>query len=148
MKAKCLLLTCFAAVALVTPAFALTTEHEITLGYVREHPNEFAVNVTKGKAGLIDFTITHNVAMRMYHVARLAIYHRGTLIATSDTPSFGKKGKNTFYFSLAAEDIAESRFSLSDGGLAGSGADAVPIPGTIIHRFRLSDFLPKQFMNK
>ena len=84
----------------------------------------------------------------MYHVAHLAIYHGGKLIATSDTPSFGKKGDNKFHFSIAAEDIAESRFSLSDSFLGGSDDSPVPIPGTIINHFRLSDFVPKTLMKK
>jgi len=138
----------FVTVALATTALALTTEREVTLAYVREHADEFSVSVTEGKTGLIDFTITHNVAAPMYHVAHLAVYHRGKLIATSRTPSFGKKGANKFHFSMAAEDIAESRFSLSDSALAGSVDDPRPIPGTVIHLFRLSDFVPKKLLNK
>src|SRR5207244_2936421 len=141
-----LMSSCFVAIMLTTTVFALTTEREITLAYVREHPKEFSVNVAKGKDGLIDFTITHDVATPMYHVAHLAIYHRGTLIATSDTPSFGKKRDNKFHFSIAAEDIAESKFDLSDSALAGSGDDAVPVPGTTVHQFRLLDFVPKRLL--
>ena len=148
MKTTSLILACLVAVTFATTAFALTTERDITSSYVREHPEEFAVSATKGKEGLIDFTITHHVATPMYHVAHLAIYRRGKLIATSDTPSFGRKRDNKFHFSLAAEDISESRFSLSDSALAGSGDDAVPVPGTIIYRFTLSDFVPNVLMNK
>jgi hypothetical protein len=146
MKMTSLILGCCIAATLSTTGFALTTEHEVTLAYVRDHPKEFSVEVTKGKDGLITFTIKHDVATPMYHVAHLAVYHQGQLIATSDTPSFGKKQANTFYFSLSAEDIAESKFDLSDSALAGSGDDAVPIPGTTIHQFRLSGFVPKEML--
>ena len=68
-------------------------------------------------------------------------------MATSDTPSFGKKRGNTFYFSLAAEDIADSKFDLSDGDVDGSSDDAIPMPGlTIIHQFRPLDFVPEQML--
>lgn len=144
MKATHLILACAVVAALTTTGFALTVEREITADYVRQHPDEFSVSVAKGKTGLIDFTISHNVASAMYHVAHLAVYHGGTLVATSDTPSFGKKRNNRFHFSIAQEAIAESTFSLSDSALSGSGDDAVPVPGTIVHHFRLADFVPKE----
>ena len=124
----------------------MTMEQGVTPAYVREHPKEFSMSVTKGKGGLIDFTIKHNVARPMYHVAHLAVYHQGKLIATSDTPVFGKTKGNTFYFSISADDIAESKFDLSDSALAGSGDDAVPVPGTTIHQFRLLDFVPEEML--
>ncbi len=146
MKISSLFLSCFLAAIFGTTSFALTTEREVTLAYVRDHPKEFSVKVAKGKDGLIDFTITHDVVRPMYHVAHLVVYHQGQLIATSDTPSFGKKQANTFHFSIAAEDIAESKFDLSDSALAGSGDEAVPVPGTIIHQFRLLDFVSKELL--
>ena len=122
-----ILLICCVVATLPATAFALTTEHEITLAYVREHPETFSVKVAKGEEGLIDFRIKHDVSRPMYHVAHLAIYHQGKLIATSDTPVFGKKHDNEFSFSIAAEDIAESKFDLSDSALDSS--DEVPVPG-------------------
>lgn len=126
--------------------FALTTEQEVTPVYVRDHPKEFSVEVTKGKNGLINFTIRHHVATPMYHVAHLAIYHRGKLVATSDTPTYGKKQENTFHFFLSPEDINESKFDLSDSALIGSGENAVAVPGTTTHQFRLFDFVPKEML--
>jgi len=146
MKTQSLFLGCFIAATLSTTALALTINEQVTPAYVREHPKEWSVKVTQGKDGLIDFTIKHDVEKPMYHVAHLAVYHQGKLIATSDTPSFGKRRGNTFYFSLSAEDIAESKFDLSDGALAGSGDDALPEVGTTIHQFRLLDFVPEQML--
>jgi len=146
MKMTSLLLGCFMAAIFSTTGLALTMKWEMTPAYVREHPKEWSIEVAKGKAGLIDFTIKHDVATRMYHVAHLEVYHQGKLIATSDTPSFGKKHDNTFYFSISAEDIAESKFDLSDSALKGAGDDAVPEPGTIVHQFRLLDFVPEQLL--
>jgi hypothetical protein len=147
MKTISLILVCFVATTLVPTVFALTTEHEVTLAYVRAHAEEFSVKVAKGEDGLIDFTITHDVSRPMYHVAHLAIYHQDKLITRSDTPSFGKKQDNTFHFAPLPEDIAESKFDLSDGALGYSDSgDAVPVPGTIIHKFRLLDFVPKKLL--
>jgi hypothetical protein len=148
MRATPFILACAVAAALTATAFALTVEREITADYVRKQPDEFSVRVTKGKTGLIEFTIIHNVATPMYHVAHLAVYHGGTLIATSDTPSFGKKRNNLFHFSIAPEAIAESRFSLSQSALSSSDDNAVPIPGTIVHHFRLTEFVSKDLMPK
>src|SRR4051812_43766094 len=145
MKTTSLLLACLVTVTLATSAFALTTEQEITLAYVRDHPAEFTVSVAKDRDGLIGFKITHDVARPMYHVAHLAVYHQGKLIATSDTPSFGKKHDNTFHFALAAENLAGAKFDLSDSDLDTTGE--VPVPGTIIHQFRLLDFVPKELLN-
>ena len=144
MKTKSLVLGCFIAAILSTSALALTSEEPVTPAYVREHPKEWSVEVTKGKDGLIHFTIKHDVETPQYHVAHLAVYHQGKLMATSDTPLFGKKRGNTFYFSLAAEDIAESKFELSDSALSGSGHDKVPVPGTTVYQFRLLDFVPER----
>ncbi len=129
---------------LAASAYALTVEQEVNAAYLREHPKEFAVEVKQGKGGLVDFKIKHFVPQRMYHVARLMIYHQGKLIADSSTPSYGKKGENTFWVSITPEDIAGSRFELSDSALAGEGDEAVPVVGTIIYKFRLSDFVPPQ----
>lgn len=144
MKITSLIFGCFVAATLSTTGFAMTTEREVTLAYVRDHHKEFSVEVTKGKDGLIAFTIKHDVSQPMYHVAHLAVYHQGKLVATSDTPSFGKKQDNIFSFSIAVEDLAESKFDLSDCALDSSGE--VPVPGTIIHKFRLLDFVPKKML--
>jgi hypothetical protein len=126
--------------------FAITTEHDVTPKYVRSHPDEFSIKVTKGTDGLIEFEIKHDVPRPMYHVANLTIFHNGKLIARSTTPVFGKLRDNTFHFSTAPNHVNESTFELSDGALAGSGEDAVPVPGTRIHRFRLIDFVPKKLL--
>lgn len=147
MKMSSLILSCFVGVALTTTltttSLALTVEIEVTLAYVRDHPKEFSVKVTKGEDGLIHFTIRHDVDQPMYHVAHLAVYHQGKLIATSDTPLFGKKEDNTFYFSISAEDLALSKFSLSDFYLGGA---TLPAPGATVHQFRLLDFVPEQML--
>lgn len=147
MKMTSLLLSsCLVAAILSSTALALTINEQVTPAYVREHPKEWSVKVVKGGDGLIHFTITHDVETPMYHVAHLAVYHQGKLIATSDTPSFGKKRGNTFYFSLSAEDIAESQFDLSDSALSGAGDDAVPVVGTTVHQFPLQDYVPKELL--
>ena len=144
MKTRSLLLLgCFIGAIHSATAPALTINVEVTPAYAREHPKDWTVGVTKGTDGLIHFVIKHDVAARTYHVAHLAVYHQGKLMATSDTPSFGTKGRNTFYFSLAAEDIAESKFDLGDSGLSGSGDDDVPVVGTTVYQFRLLDFVPE-----
>ena len=139
-----LVAACALTAALATTALALTIEQEVTPAYVRDHSNEFSVTVSQGQGGLIQFRIKHAVPKPMYHVAHLAVYHQGKLMATSDTPSYGQKRGNTFWLSLAAEDIAESKFELSDSALAGSGDEALPVVGTCIHQFRLLDFVPEQ----
>jgi hypothetical protein len=147
MKMASLLLSgCFTVATLSTTVLALTVQLEVTPAYVRDHPKEWSVKVTKGKDGLTHFTIKHDVVRPMYHVAHLAVYHQGKLIASSDTPLFGKKQGNTFHFSISVEDIAESKFDLSDSALSGSGEDALPVVGTTIHQFRLSDFVAEEML--
>jgi hypothetical protein len=144
MKMTSLLLSgCFIAAILSTSALALSTTVPVTPAHVREHPKEWSVEVTKGKDGLIHFTIKHHVEIRTYHIAHLEVYHQSKLIATSSTPSFGTKGWNTFYFSLSPEDIAESEFELGECYLGGGD---LPAPGTTGYQFKLSDFVPKQLL--
>jgi hypothetical protein len=146
MKTQPIVLGCFIAATLFTTVSALTMDQPVTPADVREHPRKWSVLVTQGKDGLTAFTIKHDVASAMYHVAHLEIRHQGKLIATSDTPSFGRMHGNTFHFSLSAEDVGKSRFSLSDCALSGTGDDAVPIVGTTVHQFRLTDFVPEQML--
>lgn len=144
MKSKSLFLGCLVSAILPTSALALTMNDQVTPAYVREHPKEWSVEVIKGDDGLIHFTIKHDVETPQFHVAHLAVYHQSKLIAKSDTPFFGKKRGNSFFFSLAAEDIAQSKFELSDADVSGSGDDATQTLGfTIIHQFRLLDFVPE-----
>jgi hypothetical protein len=144
MKTKCLVLGCFIAAILSTSALAVSVDVQVTPAHVREHPKEWSVEVTKGEDGLIHFTVKHDVETRTYHVAHLAVYHQSKLIARSDTPSFGTKGWNTFYFSLSPEDVAESKFALGENYLGGGD---LPAAGTTGYQFKLSDFVPEQLLN-
>ncbi len=142
MKTRCFVLGCLTSAILSTSALAVTVNVPVTPAYVREHPKEWSVKVTEGTDGLVNFTIKHKVETRTYHVAHLAVYRQGKVIATSDTPSFGTKGWNTFDFSLSPEDIAQSRFELSANALSGTGD--VPEVGGTDYQFRLSDFVPEK----
>ncbi len=142
------LLGCLMAATLSTTALA-SLELQIAPAYVREHPKEWSVKVAKKENGLIQFTIVRTLSEPKYLVAHLAVHHAGKLIATSDTPLFGKKKGNTFYFSISAEDIAESTFDLSESGL-GSTVNGVqvdiPEVGSNIYQFRLLDFIPEHML--
>lgn len=146
MKLSTLLISSLLFLTLAGSAFALTIEWEVTPDYVRTHPEEFSVAVKKTKEGLLAFTIRHDVPQPMYHLAHLEIYLQGKLVASSETPLFGRKHANTFHFTLAPEYLTGAKFSLGDGGFAGVGEDAIPIPGMNIHRFRLVDFVPKELL--
>jgi hypothetical protein len=148
MNIQSLFLCGFIATTLAVRGFALTTEREVTLAYVHEHPKEWSVKATKKESGLIEFTVVRTLSEPKYLVAHLAVYHAGKLIATSDTPLFAKKG-NTFHFSVSAEDIAESKFDLSESGL-GSTVNGVemdiPVVGSNVYQFRLLDFIPEDVL--
>jgi hypothetical protein len=133
----------FPGVVLLAPALnglALTVEDRLTVDYVRTHQDEWSVKVTKTDTGLVGFTVVRNLVEPRYLVAHLAVHHGGKLIATSDSPAFSKKQGNTFYFSLAEEDLADSKFDLSESGFTDQGDSAVPEPGTIVHQLPLKDF--------
>jgi hypothetical protein len=137
-------------------AYALTIEQEVPPDYVREHPEQWSVKVAKKENGLIQFTIVRTLSEPKYLVAHLAVHHAGKLIATSDTPLFGKKhdntvgifSDNTFYFSISAEDLAESKFEIGESHLM--TVDGVqedqPVIGSTIHQFRLLDFVPEDML--
>lgn len=120
----------------------MTIELPLTTDYVREHPNEWTVKVSKQANNQIQFTITRKLSEPKYLVAHFAVSHHGKVIATSDSTAFGRKRDNTFYFSLAPEDLAESKFELSESYFTESGGEAIPMVGSIIHQFRLLDFVP------
>ena len=137
-----------ALVALLSPACrALTVDQPVPSAYVREHPDEWSVKVSKKENGLIQFTIVRFLKEPRYLVAHFVVNHSAKLIAESDSPAFGRKGANTFYCAISPEDLAESKFDLSESVMTGSGDDAVPIPGTIVHQFRLLDFISEKIPN-
>ena len=118
-----------------TTTWALTLELVMTPAYVRGHPERWSVKVAKKENGLIAFTIVRTLSAAGNLVVHLEVHHGGKLIAES----YGKTKDNTFYFSVSAEDLAESTFDLSDNVrttdniLEGSGE---------VYRFRLRDFAP------
>jgi hypothetical protein len=144
MNLRTLILGSLLSLTLAGPAFALTMEEDVTPEYVRTHPEEFSLEVKKTKEGLLAFTLRHDVPQPMYHIAHLEIYLRGKLVASSETPVFGRKHANTFHFMVAPEYLNEARFSLSDGGLAEADGETLPIPGSNIRHFRLKDFVPQE----
>jgi hypothetical protein len=149
MKIGSLFLCGLIAVTFSTRGFALTTELEVTLAYVREHPKAWSVKATKKESGLIEFTVVRTLSEPKYLVAHLAVHHAGKLIATSDTPVFAKLKGNTFYFSVSVEDMAESRFDLSEsdlGSTVNGVAMDIPIVGSNIYQFRLLDFMPEDVL--
>jgi hypothetical protein len=150
MKMTSLVLSgCFMAAMLSSTASALTIQLQVTPAYVREHPNEWSVKAAKQESGLIQFTVVRTLSEPRYLVTHLAVQHGGRLIATSDTPLFGKKSDNTFHFSISTEDLAESSFALSEHGLGstvnGVKAD-IPVVGGIVYQFRLLDFIPEDVL--
>jgi hypothetical protein len=133
-------------IALPSAVFAISRDEEVTAKYMSRHPSEFSIRVTKEKDDAISFEIKHDVPRPMYHVAHLAFYRKGKLIAETSTPLFGKRHDNTFYFSVAPEFLAETKFDLSDGAFADNGEDATPLPGTVTYRFHVLDFVPKTLL--
>jgi hypothetical protein len=80
----------------------------------------------------------------MYLVAQFAVQHAGKVIATSNTPSYGTKGRNTFFFSISAESLQGSTFDLDESRLGGKvNGQEVGLPtiaGSTDYHFKLSDF--------
>lgn len=98
------LVGCFIAVAAPTTGLTLTMDLPVTPDYVREHSKEWSVKVTKGKEGLIQFTIVRTVAKPKYLVAHLAIEQEGKTIAeTSTPPVYQKPRQQLSFFRRAAE---------------------------------------------
>ncbi|MEQ1851869.1 MAG: hypothetical protein ABMA01_09795 [Chthoniobacteraceae bacterium] len=127
-------------------AFALTVEEDVTPEYVRSHAKEFSVKVAKDKNGLIAFTVVFTVPEPRYVVAHLLVRSGDRVLAESVTPAFTKNSENTFHFSVPPECLSTSEFTLGASGFAISGGGAVPMPGTIVHRFRLPDFVPAELL--
>jgi len=140
---KMTLLSYLLAVGTAIPLFALTVNEPLTPEYLTEHPKEWSLKVTKGKNGLIDFKMIRTVPNPVYLVAHFSVHHQGKVIAESHTPAFTRNRENTFYFSLAPEDIADSTFELGESSFTESGGQAVPVVGTIIYQFQLTDFVPE-----
>ena len=137
------------AAMLSIPCQALTVDQPVPGAYVREHPEEWSVKVSKKENGLIQFTIVRFLKEPRYLVAHFVVKHSGRVIAGSDSPAFGRKGENTFYFSLSPEDLAESTFDLSESGLGGTvnGVNVeIPEVGSEVYQFKLLDFVSKEIL--
>ena len=90
---------------------------------------------------MLHFTLVRTLTQPMYFVNRTVLKQEGKKLADVSTPSFGKKGENSFYVSLSPQQLAETEYDLSESFLAGPAADPVPIPGTIIYKISLKDFV-------
>ena len=148
MKMTTFFLGFFVAAGLTTTALALTVEAQVTADYVHEHPQEWSVKVSKKENGLIQFTLVRTLSEPRYLVAHLAVQHAGKVIAESDSPAVGHKLDNTFYFAISPEDLAESKFDLSESGFTISGDQVIPIVGSIIHQFKLLEFVPENLRQR
>ncbi len=137
---RCALLSASLSLTMGARTYSMTVEDPLTFAYVREHPDEWSVKVEHGENGLVQFTVVRNLKEPRYFVAHLAVHHQGKLIVKSDSPAFGKKKGNTFYFALLEEDLADSKFDLSESVFQDVGDYGVPEPGTIIHQFPLKAF--------
>ena len=146
MKITSFLLGCLIAAILPTAAFALTIDVPVSAAYVREHPKEWSVKVSKKENGLIQFTIVRFLSEPKYLVAHLAVHRAGKVIAESDSPAVGQKGDNTFYVALAPEDLVESKFEISESSVSILGDQVIPSVGSIIHQFRLLEFVPENLL--
>jgi hypothetical protein len=138
----------FIGAMVLKTAVALTVNEQVTPQYVHEHPTEITVKVTQGKNGLIDFKVTRSLANPRYLVAHLSVHHHGRVIAESESPSFTRNRENTFYFSLAPEDVAESTFELGESAFTESEGEAVPVVGTTHRQFQLKDFVPEELLKQ
>jgi thiol-disulfide isomerase/thioredoxin len=144
---KSLLSFVAALVFAVSPAaFALTVEEDVTAEYVRAHARELSVKVSKGTNGLIAFTVVFTLPEPRYVVAHFTVRSGDRVLAESVTPAFTKNSENTFHFSVPPECLATSSFTLGAAGFAISGGEAVPLPGTIVYRFRLPNFVPAELL--
>ena len=127
-------------------AITLTVEEDVTPEYVRAHAREFSVKVAKDKNGLIAFTVVFTLPEPRYVIAHLVVRSGDRVLAESVTPAFTKNSENTFHFSVPLEFLATSEFTLGASGFAISGGAAFPLPGTIVHRFRLPNFVPAELL--
>ncbi len=132
--------------ATITTSFALTINVPVTSEYLRDHPQEFNVKVSKGKGGLIDFKMVKTVSEPKYLVAHLLVHHQGRVMAESHSLCFTKNRESTSYFSLLPEDAAESTFELGESSFTESQGQAIPVVGTTNYQFQLKDFVPKDLL--
>lgn len=131
--------------SLRTAASALTVEQSVTPDSIRDGAKQFAVKQDKNRDGLLEFTVTYNSKEPRYVVAHSKMRHEGKLLAESDTPLVSRKGKNTFYFAVAAEDLKGSAFSISESYFQELNGQVVPLPGTVIYNFKLTDFAAAEY---
>lgn len=120
---------------------ALTVEQQITPEYLKAHPKEFTLKVEKRDDGMLHFTLGRNLTQQKYLIARLVVKQDGKKLADISTPSYGKKGENRFYLALSPAQLSEAEYELSESFLSGPASDPVPIPGTIIYKISLKDFV-------
>ena len=142
---KSLLLLLVIAFALPPLASALTIDQEVTPEYVREHPKQISVSVKKDADGLLSFHVVFELPDPRYAVAHLVVRSGGHVTAKSDTPTFARKGKNSFYFSIPSEALGTSEFTLGVSHIT-TKEDELPAPGSIDYRFRLPPFVPAELL--
>jgi hypothetical protein len=121
---------------------ALSITFDVTPAYLKEHAKELSLKVSRQENGLVGFKLVRTLPQPRYLIARLVVRRDGEVVTETSIPAYGRAHDNSFYFSVAPRDLAGSEFELGEAHLSGSGADAVPIPGTKTYRFKLSEFAP------
>lgn len=130
----------FALVA-ANPGAALTVEQQVTPEFLKAHPKELTLKVEKRDDGMLHFALRRTLTQAKYLVSRTVLKQDGKKIADVSTPTYGKKGENSFYVAVSTSQLAEAEYELSESFLAGPANDPVPLPGTVIYKFTLKDFV-------
>jgi hypothetical protein len=127
---------------------AAVIEHQVTPKFIREHPKQLSVKVSRDSRGLLEFTVDREFGDREVYLVVTFKLHRGdALLAETVQPSYVYGGAQSFYFKVSPDCVLDSEIELSERSFAGNGATRAPLPGGADYKIRLEDFLPEPSKN-
>lgn len=129
------------------PANASTLVLDITPEYVRAHPNEVSVKVSKDHHGLLAFTAVFTFDEPKFIATQLTVQSGDRVLAETYTTALTRESRNTYTIVLAPECLAKSGFTLSTSGAADSDGKVVRKVGGIDYRLRLPEFVSPELLN-
>lgn len=121
-------------------ALAVVVEQSVTPASVKEKGSRVSVEAKKSKDGMVHFTITYRLPEPQYLVAHFELRDDEIVLAKTDTPGFVHEDSATYYVALPRKYLKDSKFELSQNGMAESGGRPVAEPGGRVFQVDLQAF--------
>jgi hypothetical protein len=130
----------FALLILLSSAYGVVIESEITPKFIAEHKGEFEVK-TKSHGDYMEFIITRVIHEPKHLIGDIIIRKDDHSVVECTLHASKDKTSVRFIFKLSPDYVSGSEFILSENSLGKLGNQEIPLPGGDVYRFQLHKFI-------